>query len=266
MTLKDWGFLSGIESDEPFPFLFSHGLIVKDGAKMSKSRGNVVIPDEYIKKYGADTLRMYLMFLGPYYQGGDFRDTGMVGMRKFLEKVWNLLTDEKKVTGKTTRSVEVKLHQTIKDMYQDISSFQYNTAIARFMELTNIFKQENETISREDAVSIIKLIAPLTPHMTEELWGQLQDSKESVHVQPWPKYDENFLVKDTVTVVVQVNGKMRDSIEVQNSKSTDKNLIIDKVKKLEKVAKHLEGKEVKNTIFVPGKLVNFVVKSLKGGD
>lgn len=258
MTLKDWGFIKNVDSDEPFPFLFSHGLIVKDGAKMSKSRGNVVIPDEYIKKYGADTLRMYLMFLGAYNQGGDFRDTGIMGMRKFLERVWNLLTDEKKVTSETTKDIEVKLHQTIKDMREDVGNFQYNTAIARYMELTNIWKQDNETVSKQDALSIIKLIAPFAPHMTEELW-QGFGQKESIHFQPWPNFDEKLLIQDTVIIVVQVNGKLRASLSVNSKQSTVKEEVIKLAKEDEKIKLYLDRKEVKKEIFIPGKLVNFVV-------
>jgi leucyl-tRNA synthetase len=268
MTLKDWGFLKDIESDEPFPFLFSHGLLIKDGAKMSKSRGNVIIPDAYIKQHGADTLRMYLMFLGPYNQGGDFRDTGILGMRKFLERVWNLLSDDKKVTSKSTKNVEIKLHQTIKDMKEDIGSFQYNTAIARYMELTNILKQETETISQSDAVSMIKLIAPFAPHITEELWQHFANSKqqianskksESIHLQLWPEYNETLLVKDEVTIIVQVNGKMRATLSVDPQTANSKPQIVEKAKQDEKIKQYLEGKEIKKEIFIPGKLVNFVI-------
>jgi leucyl-tRNA synthetase len=258
MTLKDWGFIKNVESDEPFPFLFSHGLIVKDGAKMSKSRGNVVIPDEYIKKYGADTLRMYLMFLGPYNQGGDFRDTGILGMRKFLERVWNLLTDDNKVSDTTSKETEIKLHQTIKDMKEDVGSFQYNTAIARFMELTNVLKQESETVSKEGAISMIKLIAPFAPHMTEELWQEF-GQKGSIHIQPWPEFDAALLVQDTVTVVVQVNGKVRAALLVNSQQSMVKEDVIKLAIQEEKIKQYLDGKKIQKEIFIPGKLMNFVI-------
>ena len=169
MALQDWGYIPAKLGDEPFPFLFSHGLIVKDGAKMSKSRGNVVVPDEYIEKFGSDTLRMYLMFLGSYDQGGDFRDSGIAGMYRFLNKIWEMLSDESKVLrpsgfsrksrsaqddkldlksvsslsstiGCTTSKLESKLHETIRKMDRDIAAFKYNTAISALMELINVWR------------------------------------------------------------------------------------------------------------------------------
>jgi len=262
-ALKDWGHL---DFEEPFPFLFSHGLIIKDGAKMSKSRGNVVIPDEYIDKYGADTLRMYLMFLGSYDQGGDFRDTGTAGMGRFLVRVWETFQDKTKVSDKTSPELVSVFHKTIKKMGEDIGKFKYNTAIAAFMELMNAWRLEKQTFSREDALVVGKLIAPFAPFMAEEVHEQLRGTRgtkstkfESVHTQEWPEYDKKQVVEQMVTVAVQVDGRLRATIEVRNQDSGVKDEVVVKAKADERVKKWLEGKKIKKEVFVKGRLVNFVV-------
>ena len=257
MFLRDYGYLEvdrdgPCQGEEPFPFLFSHGLIIKDGAKMSKSQGNVVNPDEYIDRYGTDALRMYLMFVGPYGQGGDFRDTGMVGMYRFLERVWRLFQAPLKVTP---LKVKRKLHRTIKKVTEDITKFKYNTAIASLMELTNVW--QGKEMSREDAKKFVKLLAPLAPYMAEESWEQLGE-KESVHLAEWPEYDQEAIKEDEVTIVVQVNGKVRSTLQLQAT--SNKLQVIEKAEADEKVKKYLEGKKTKNVVWVPQKLVNFVVE------
>jgi leucyl-tRNA synthetase len=256
--LKDWGYLDDIKSEEPFPYLFGHGLIIKDGAKMSKSKGNIVNPDEYIEKYGADTLRLYLMFLGPYDQGGDFRDTGISGMQKFIRRVWGLFTDSNKTGQKTTEKTLKKLHQTIQGMTEDIGQFRYNTAIAKLMELTNVWKEQGEKMSEEDVLSVLKLLAPFAPFVTEELWN-LYRQDGSIHVQKWPEFDSKLLQDDIVTIVVQVNGRVRGTLINQKSKIKNQNEIIVEAKKIGKVKKYLEGKKIVKEIYIPGRLVNFVV-------
>lgn len=255
MVLYD---LKYLDFEEPFAKFYAHGLIIKDGAKMSKSKGNVVVPDEYIGKYGADTLRAYLMFIGPYSDGGDFRDSGIEGMYKFLRKVWKLFVD---VSSPTTTQPDLSteklrlMHSTIKKVSGDISKFDYNTAIASLMEWYN-FLTKQDLVSDEEKKTYLKLLAPFAPHLTEELWERMGNSG-SIHVSDWPKYEEKYLVSDTVIIPVQINGKRRGQIEISSSKVEDK----DEIEELAKasVSKHLEGGEAKKVIYVAGKIINIVV-------
>jgi leucyl-tRNA synthetase len=249
MALQDWGFIPKGLGDEPFPFLFGHGLIIKDGAKMSKSKGNIVNPDEYLEKYGADALRMYLMFIGPYDQGGDFRDTGMKGMSRFLARVEKLKTTK---SGQET----VKLrHQTIKRVTEAMKKLRYNVALAALMEYVNGL--EKLGADKDSFKVLVLMLAPFAPFMSEELWEKLGE-KSSVHQQLWPKFEEKLTASETVIVVVQVNGKLRSSLEVSNADAQDKAKMITMAKADEKVRKFLTGKIAKE-IFVSGRLVNLVV-------
>ena len=254
MALKDWGML---DFEEPFPFLFGHGLIIKDGSKMSKSKGNIINPDEYLEKYGVDALRMYLMFVGPYEQGGDFRDTGMVGMKKFLDRLWRLF--DKKVGEKTSEKLLVKLEQTIKKVGGDMGSFGYNTAIASLMECINVWREEGERLSKDDGKRLVKLLAPVAPYVSEELWGKLGGEK-SVHNQLWPSYDKKLAEGDKKVIVVQINGKLRGQLEVDRKEAEDKGKMLKMAQELALIKKHVDGKKVVKEIFVPGRLVNLVVK------
>lgn len=252
MALKDLGFL---DFEEPFDNFFAHGLIIKDGAKMSKSKGNVVVPDEYISKYGADTLRAYLMFLGPYSDGGDFRDSGIEGMFRFIRKAWKLFSrnsgNEKELSAESMRI----MHKTIKGVSRDISEFGYNTAIAKLMEWYN-FLIKQDSISKSEIEVYLKLLAPFAPHMSEELWASMGNTG-SIHVQRWPEFDESHLITEKVLIIVQINGKKRGEFEFDSSKIEAKDEV--EARAREAVSKHLESVEVKKTIYVPGKLVNIVV-------
>ncbi|MBI5151090.1 MAG: leucine--tRNA ligase [Candidatus Pacebacteria bacterium] len=260
MALKDWGYL---EFEEPFPFLFGHGLIIKDGSKMSKSKGNVVNPDEYIEKFGVDTLRTYLMFLGPYNQGGDFRDTGIAGMERWMQKVWRLF-HEKLVTGsqKTSPKLQTKLHKTIKKCTTDMADFKYNTCIAAMMECTNLWLSEGEMMGKDDALKFLCLLAPFAPYMTEELYQTLFQPKttpfSSIHTLHWPAYEESLTLDDMVEIAIQINGKFRGKMAVQSSDAKDKALLEHNAQKEEKIARILSTMSIKNIIVVPGKLVNIV--------
>ena len=253
MFLKDQGHLS---FEEPFPFLFGHGLIIKDGAKMSKSKGNIVNPDEYIEKFGADALRCYLMFLGPFDQGGDFRDTGIEGMTRFLMRFTSLFEHKIKPNKEDLMAVCFKTHKTIKKVTDDIAEFKYNTSIAAMMELVNLMGEKG-TDNRMLKV-LTKLLAPFVPHLTEELWHTHFKEKGSIHLSSWPKYDEKYLMSTNVQVVVQVNGKLRATLDLTPEQAKDKEYVLAEAKKLENVNKWIEG-GIKKEIFVPGKLVNFVV-------
>jgi len=254
MVLKDLKFL---DFEEPFPFLYGHGLIIKDGAKMSKSKGNVVNPDEYIAKFGADALRTYLMFLGPFDQGGDFRDTGIEGMEKFMQRLWKLFNEDKKLNGADKKEVYVKLHQTIKKVTNDMTNFKFNTAIASLMELTNIIsdKGADETVLQ----SLCLMLAPFAPHIAEEVWVNVLKQPFSVHKAVWPKYDTGLIKSDIVTLIIQINGKVRGSLELKPETAIKKSEVEDLSRKDENVAKWLKDKTVKKVIFVPGTIINFVV-------
>lgn len=252
MALKDLNFL---DFEEPFTNFFAHGLIIKDGSKMSKSKGNVVVPDEYISKYGADTLRTYLMFLGPYSDGGDFRDSGIEGMGRFIRKVWKLLSG--RVAESDNMSLERMrlMHKTIQGVGRDIQEFGYNTAIAKLMEWYNSLNKE-EKISKGEAEVFLKLLAPFAPHMTEELWHTFGNS-DSIHIQKWPEFDEKQLVSEKVLIIVQVNGKKRGEFELASSEISDKKKAEEKARQA--VLKQIDGAGVKKVIYVPGKIVNIVI-------
>ncbi len=212
MVLHDLGHL---HFDEPYRKFRAHGLIVKDGAKMSKSRGNVVVPDEYIARWGADTFRMYLMFLGPFQEGGDFRDEGINGPRRFLDKVWTLVNDAcKEGDGQEVHhNVLVKLHQTKKRVTEGLEELRYNTSIAALMELVNALRADN-VCDKAVAEELVIMLAPFTPHFAEELWERMGHT-QSVFEAPWPTWDEGMVVEDRVEVVVQVNGKTRSKVQVR---------------------------------------------------
>src|SRR2546423_803126 len=193
MVLRELGH---VHFEEPFPKLRAHGLIIKDGAKMSKSRGNVVIPDAYIQKWGADTLRMYLMFLGPFQEGGDFRDTSIIGVRRFLDKLWTTAHEAAALTpgaspGFPGSVVERKLHQTIKKVTTDTERLDYNTAISAMMEYLNTVRDE-QVVAREAIEPLILMVAPYAPHLAEELWS-LFGHEGSIFTAAWPVFDERLV-------------------------------------------------------------------------
>jgi len=256
MVLKDLGYL---EFEEPFKTFFAHGLIIKDGAKMSKSKGNVINPDKYIEEYGADTLRVYLMFMGPLSEGGDFRDAGMNGIYRFLQRIWGL---QEKVTG-DRRQVTVQdqriMHKTIKKVTGDIEQLKFNTAIASLMEWLNHLSRK-EKMSVEEYKILLLLLAPFAPHVTEELWEAIGE-KYSIHKQSWPKTDNKYLEEKEFTVAVQINGKVRDVLLIQKDTIDDREVVEKMAQESEKIQKFLAGKSVKKVVYIPGKIISFVVSN-----
>ena len=250
MVLKDLGY---INFEEPFKKFRAHGLITKGGAKMSKSKGNVVNPDDYYKKYGADTLRMYLMFLGPFSGGGDWQEQGIIGIKRFLEKVWGL--KEKIKTGSKNQNINILVQKTIKKVTEDLENLRYNTAISSLMVLVNEMTKEKD-VSLKLFQSLLILLAPFAPYITEELWSQLK-FKGSVHKQKWPKYNPKLIKEEKIKLVIQINGKVRDTIEVDAdiSEKEAKEIALAQ----EKSKKWLEGKQIKKVVFVSGKLINLVI-------
>jgi leucyl-tRNA synthetase len=257
--------LGYINDEEPFPKFFAHGLMIKDGAKMSKSRGNIVNPDEYIEKYGADTLRFYLVFMGPMDGTPDFRDTGIEGMKRFTERLW-ILFNKANESYKLNKSDTVLIHQTIKKVTEDIKRYHYNTAVSAIMILVNQLSnlknntKENEPqMSWSEALSILcRLIAPFAPHMAEEVWVNLLAKKYSVHTSDWPTYDKNIIKQQRLELPIQVNGKLRGTIEIDISDADDKEKIINIAKSHPKVSKYIKL-PIKETIYINNKLINFVI-------
>ncbi len=250
--------LNIINFDEPFPKFFAHGLMIKDGAKMSKSRGNVVNPDDYVSKFGADTLRLYVMFLGPMDASPDFRDSGIEGMQRFVGRLWKLLNKTSEGNIEIDSKVTSKIHQTIKKVTEDMYNFKYNTAIASIMELTNVLEKE-DFVEKETLDILCRLIAPFAPHLAEEVWVEILGNSFSVHKVNWPKYDDSKIVNDIVTITVQINGKVRGLLSVDQNISKDEEEITKLAKEDVKASKWLERQIIKKTIFISGKLINFVL-------
>lgn len=246
-----------INFDEPFTNFYAHGLVIKDGAKMSKSRGNVINPDDYIKKFGSDTFRTYLMFMGPMDSYPDFRDTGIEGMQRFISRVWNLFTNPRKL-DKTHKEVDIKMHQTIKKVTEDLEKFHYNTAISSLMEYVNTLRTHGA--SPENLKVLAQLIAPFAPHMAEEAWVAVLGQKYSVHNSIWPSYEPKMIQTDTVSIVVQVDGKVRSQLTV-DTQTADKKSEIEKMARADNKTSKWLGKTRKQVVvFVPGKVINFVTK------
>ncbi len=255
MVLKD---LKYVHFEEPFPMFRAHGLLIKDGAKMSKSKGNVVNPDEYIRKFGADTLRMYLMFLAPFEQGGDFRDAGILGVERFLNRAWALANSVPQASGSTKNPEILKtLHKTVKKVTEDVASLNYNTAISSLMICLNALEADRESLRRDTLEIFTKLFAPFAPHLSEEIWRGVFGHKSSIHKEVWPKYDARRIKEDTVTVAVQINGKTRGTIVLAPEDGEEKAIQV--VMKTERLAGFIGGNKPKRVIYIPGRLINIIV-------
>lgn len=251
MVLKDGGH---IDFEEPFTKFRAHGLIIRDGAKMSKSKGNVINPDEYMEEWGADAFRMYLMFLGPYQEGGDFRDHGIVGVRRFLDRLWGSVRDAG-TEGTPDADVMRKLHRTIKKVGEDCASLSYNTAIAAMMEYMNVVRRAERTVHRDEVLPLVQLVAPFAPHLAEECWERTGHTC-SIFDAGWPVFDPAQLVDDEVDVIVQVNGKMRGKVHVAADAPQDD--VMAAVLADAAFSRFLAG-TVTKVIYVPRRLINVVV-------
>jgi len=242
--------------DEPYRKRTSHGLILAEGGeKMSKSKGNVVNPDAIVAQFGADTLRLYEMFMGPFEQAIAWSESALVGPRRFLERVWKL--KEKISNSQFPISNEFSMNQCIKRVGEDIEAMGFNTAVSKLMIFANELDKK-ESISKIEFETLLLLLAPFAPHITEELWSTLGVSQNSIHKERWPEYDESKLSSDEVTIVVQVNGKVRGSFE--GNKSISEKDALEKAKSLPEIQKWIGDKEeVSKAVYVPRKLVNFVI-------
>jgi leucyl-tRNA synthetase len=257
-----------VKFGEPFTRLFNQGTVVFGGAKMSKSRGNVVTPDEYVEKMGADTVRAYLMFVGPWDQGGGWDDSGISGIWRWLNRVWNLVLEAQKeglppIDQATENELRRRTHKTTKKVSEDYEKFRFNTMIAALMEFTNYLAKIKEERSvahvawKETIDTLLLMLAPSVPHLAEELWERT-GHPYSIHNQSFPSWDEKLVVEEQFTLVIQVNGKLRDRVEVPVSiaESEARELALSR----ERVRAHTNSREIKDIIYVPGRLVNIVVK------
>jgi len=251
MALHDAGHL---DFEEPFTRFRAHGHIIREGAKMSKTQGNIVNPDEYIERWGADAFRMYLMFLGPYEQGGDFRDASISGPRRFLDRLFASV-QSMSIDGRPDHAVMKKLHQTIRKVGEDIRRLSYNTAIAAMMEYINVLRKGERTPHRDEVLPLIPLVSPFAPHIAEELWEQTGGTG-SVFDSAWPSFDAALAVEDSIELVVQVNGRVRGKITV--ARDIDEKAALVAALAEPTVAKFADGTP-KKVIFVPGRLINIVV-------
>jgi len=253
-----------VNEEEPYTKRMNRGLILgPDGQKMSKSKGNVIDPDAVVARLGADTVRLYLAFIGPYNEPGSYpwNPDSIVGVRRFLERVWRLGQSKskegdaflKRKASPSFSDVERALHQTIKKVGEDCAEMKFNTAIAQMMTFLNA--AESNGITRAQYATFIRILAPFAPHITEELWHEM-GNKKSVHLEPWPKYDKKKLVADTITIAIQINGKTRGQVQVPAS--SDKEAI--EIAAKSAVADRLANQTITRTIVVSGRLVNFVLK------
>ena len=276
-ALRDMGLIA---IDEPFANLLTQGMVLMDGAKMSKSKGNVVDPDDMIRTYGADTTRLFCLFAAPPEKDLEWSDQGVEGASRFLKRLWRLVDELLHVLTPTgacaamdqdalsgpARDLRRKEHQTVQKVLRDITAnFQFNTAIAAVMELVNaLYLAKDELAGTEDGPRVLSsaissalvVLSPVAPHICEELW-QRMGYTTLVATEPWPEHDEAALAVDEITVVVQVNGKVRGRVNLPAEASQE--VVEERALAEPNVAKHMQGKTVRKVVYVPGKLVNVVV-------
>ena len=249
--------LNFVPSLEPYAKRCSHGMVLaQDGQKMSKSFGNVVNPDEIINKFGADTLRIYEMFMGPFDQVISWNNEGVEGCWRFLNRVWKLakenVNDQKMESG-----LSIKLHQTIKKVSEDLEEMKFNTAVAAMMEFIN--EWSHQFLGKKETEMFLKILSCFAPFLAEEIWIEVLGNKFSIHQQAWPEYDKALIKEKKATVIIQINGKLRGELEFSAKEATDKDKVEKAAQEEVNAVKYLEGQKIKKVIFVPGKIINFVV-------
>jgi leucyl-tRNA synthetase len=247
-----------VEFEEPFKRLFNQGMICKNGAKMSKSKGNVVSPDNLVEKYGCDSLRLYELFVGPPELDSEWDDRGIDGVYRFINKIWNLVVENKDKDAKQTKELEKISHQLTYEVTNRLNSFHLNTVVSAFMEYTNKLNdisRKKDGVDKETLETVIRLLAPFVPHISEELW-QLLGHEDSVFAHGWPTYDEEKMKDDEVEMPVQVNGKVKATITISVDESKDD--VLSKARQA--IEDKIDGKNIVKEIYVPNKIINIVVK------
>ena len=254
--------LGHVSTREPFQKLFNQGMILgEDGSKMSKSRGNVINPDEVIDEYGADSMRLYEMFMGPLDKAKPWQTKGLQGCSRFINKLWNKVCSSdglnENITSDTAESETIKLkHQTIKKVSDDIENLRFNTAISQMMIFTNHLTTL-KSINREILQTFVQLLTPFIPHTAEEIWQRLGNDN-SITYEQWPDYDEELAKENIISIAIQVNGKLRANIEIDAN--TEEGDVLQLAKENDRIDNYIGGKELIKEIYVPGRLINFVVK------
>jgi leucyl-tRNA synthetase len=253
-----------VPTSEPYKKRTSHGMILGEGGvKMSKSLGNVINPDEIVKTYGADTLRVYEMFMGPFNQSVAWSTESIIGSRRFIEKVWRIKAKVTDVgipqggspTSVTNFSISKLLNKTIKKVSEDIEEMHFNTAISSLMILATEM-EKGESVDREDYEKFLQILSPFAPHVAEEIWSNL-GHKNYIHLSDWPKWDKNLIKDEEIKIVIQVNGKVRAEMTI--SPDLEEEEIKKQAINNETIIKHITGKEIKKVIYVKNKLINIVV-------
>ncbi len=244
-----------VPQSEPYQKRTAHGMILaEDGRKMSKSLGNVINPDDIVKKYGADTLRIYEMFIGPFDQAIGWSQNGVKGVYKFLHRAWSLVTECS--SEKSSSEVVKEIHKLNKKVQEDIEIMKFNTIVSSFMKFINFAIKNKEGVGKDVIKIFLVLLSPFAPHITEELWSYLGE-KDSIHKQKWPQYNPEFIKEKQITLVVQVNGKLRDTFETKSDISEEEARKLSLEREL--IKKRVEGKEIKRVVFVPNRLINIIV-------
>ena len=260
-VLYDLGLVS---TKEPFKKLYNQGMILgDDGTKMSKSRGNVINPEEIMDEYGSDSMRLYEMFMGPLNKSKPWSTKGLQGCYRFVNKLWSIIVDENgdlssKIVNeyKDDKQTLFLHHQTIKKLADDIENLHFNTAVSQLMIYCNHL-QKCDTISKKLIEELVVILSPFVPHLSEEFWSLLGHS-ETITYQPWPHFDDNLMQLDEVTITVQVNGKLRANINI--AKDSDEKDVVSEALSLDNVEKYTSDGNIVKTIYVPNRLLNFVVK------
>lgn len=257
MVFYDLGYL---DFEEPFSRFYGHGLITKDGAKMSKSKGNVINPDEYFDKYGADAVRMYLRFMGPFDQGGDWSDSGIKGMSRFVNKIIRLYEDYENSQNSSDKYIDIGfIDKVIKKITSDIDNLKFNTAVAEIMKYVNWY-EEHVSIMRKDQKydvlnTLLLLMAPFMPHLTEELWEKM-GHKESIHLQEWPKYDESKIIETSYKIAVQVDGKVRGTVVLTGGETEQE--IWGIINNDHRIKKYLSSEKPSKIVYIKRKIISIV--------
>lgn len=251
-----------VDFKEPFTRLRNVGMVLAtDSRKMSKSLGNVINPNDVIDEFGADTLRVYEMFMAPFGQEVAWSTAAMQGAYRFISRTWQLYYSSDKFaksTGHISNTLDAELQSVISTIDSDITNVKFNTCISALMKFLNLWEEsKDEMLSMQGAQDFLKLLAPFAPYMSDHIWRDVFGQKESIHIAPWPQKDDSLTLEKQVTIAIQVQGKVRGTVSMQSSQATEE-LVLSQALKLDGVKRYIDGKEYK-VIYVPGRVLNFVI-------